>query len=405
MENSILIQNGIVIDGTGSAPYKASVLVGNGRIDAVFKEGLPPDLNPQQLVDAKGKYVLPGIIDCHVHVMIDAYRFTEQLSTPFSLNFYKAIDHCNRLLRAGITTARDAGGADFGVKKALEMGLIKGPELQISISILSTTGGHVDAWLPSGTQSHLLLPPYPGHPSGICDGPMEVRKRVREVLRSGADCIKVCSTGGVMGPNDHPEFTQFTVAELNIMVEEARMRKGKKVMAHAQGLEGIKNAIRAGVHSIEHGIFLDDEAIDLMLENNVFLVPTLLAVHSVIEGDYPTQVVDRAKAVFDTHRESIAKAHKAGVKIAMGTDSGVMGHGKNMEELRLMCEVGMSPMESIVASTKTAAECLGIVDRTGTLEIGKQADMLVLDANPLEKISSLGRDGNMAHILQKGTLI
>jgi imidazolonepropionase-like amidohydrolase len=189
------------------------------------------------------------------------------------------------------------------------------------------------------------------------------------------------------------------------MVEESAMRKGVKVMAHAQGLDGIKNAIRAGVNSIEHGVYLDNEAIDLMLEKGTFLVPTLLAVNSVIEGEYSKEVKDQAKEVQESHQKSIEKAYKAGVKIAMGTDSGIMEHGRNLEELLLMCNIGMSPMEAIMTATKIASECIETNLDTGTITTGKLADLLIVKENPLKKIKSLSNSNNLELIMQEGKII
>jgi imidazolonepropionase-like amidohydrolase len=311
---------------------------------------------------------------------------------PFSMNFYKAAHHMRRTLDAGITTVRDAGGTDLGVKQSIEQGLIAGPRMQISISVLGITGGHTDGWTASGTAID-LFPVYPGNPSGICDGVEEVRKKVREVLRAGAEVLKVCSTGGVLSPTDHPEFTQFSEEELRVIVEEGHFRRGVRVMAHAQGAEGIKNAVRAGIHSIEHGIYLDNEAIDLILEHGTFVVPTLLAPVAVVEigestGAMPEYGLRKAREVIETHGESIAKAYEAGVKIAMGTDAGVMPHGTNLRELGLMTQIGMSPMEVLVATTKTAAECLGWENNIGTLEAGKYADVIISKTNPLQNIRS-----------------
>jgi imidazolonepropionase-like amidohydrolase len=331
------------------------------------------------------------------------------VTTPFSYNFYKAVGFMRKTIEAGVTTIRDAAGADFGVKKAVEDGLILGPRMQISITALSITGGHGDGWTPSGMTLE-ISPSYPGNPDGICDGVDGVRKKVREVLRAGADIIKICSTGGVLSPTDHPEFTQFSPDELDVIVQEARYRRGVKVMAHAQGAEGIKNAVRAGIHSIEHGIFLDDEAIDLMLEHRTFLVPTLLAPVAVVEiaearGIMPEYGVRKAKETIEIHRDSIARAFQRGVTIAMGTDAGVMPHGTNLRELGLMCSIGMSPLEAIVATTKTAAECLGWDDRIGTIEEGKLADIILTRINPLENISALENPDNIVMVIKDGKIV
>lgn len=400
LNTNLLIKNATIIDGAGKEPFLSSVHVKGNKINKIGDFGSENQFD--KVIDATGLYLLPGMIDCHVHVMINKYNMMEHMNTPFSLNFYKSISNLKKLLHAGITTARDAGGADLGVKMALKNNMVSGPKLKISISPLSITGGHIDAWMPSGIQPYLLNPPYPGNPSGICDGVDEVRKRVREVLRSGADVIKICSTGGVMSPTDDPEYTQFSCEELRTVVQEGAMRKGVKVMAHAQGLQGIKNAIKSGVYSIEHGIYLDDEAIDLMLEKEVFLVPTFLAIHAILDGDYPENIQNEAKKVREIHQRSIEKAYKSGVKIAMGTDSGIMAHGRNLEELKLMCEVGISPMDAIIASTQTAARCLEVNEETGTISEGKLADLILIKENPIENIGSLSDLDNFNAIFQDG---
>ncbi|MCA9999573.1 MAG: amidohydrolase family protein, partial [Anaerolineales bacterium] len=231
-----LIHNGTVIDGNGRSPLKSgAVLIRDNKIEQVGRKSdirLPnSDIT---MIDAHGGFIMPGLIDSHVHFVFDGINFVEGMNTPYSLNYYKAIAPMRRTLEAGITSVRDAGGADLGMKQAVEQGIIAGPRMQISITVLSITGGHGDSWLPSGADMD-LFPATPGRPSGICDGVEEVRKKVREVLRAGADIIKVCSTGGVLSPTDHPEFTQFSPEELEVMVQEAAYRRGVKVMAHAQG--------------------------------------------------------------------------------------------------------------------------------------------------------------------------
>lgn len=405
----ILIHNGTLIDGTGRAPVpNGALLLEDNVIRAVGPAAAVPSPADAVRIDAQGGAILPGLIDTHVHLLFEGVNIPKMMGTPFSLNFYNAIRHMRRTLDAGITSVRDAGGADVGMKQAVEQGVILGPRMQISITVLTTTGGHGDGWTLSGNEFN-LFPSYPGNPDGRCDGVEEVRKKVREVLRAGAEVIKVCSTGGVLSPTDHPEFTQFCEEELRVMVEEAHFRRGIKVMAHAQGAEGIKNALRAGIHSIEHGIFLDDEAIDLMLEKGAFLVPTLLAPVAVLEigktGAMPDYGVRKAQEVVEIHSESIAKAHKAGVKIAMGTDAAVMPHGTNLRELGLMCNIGMTPMQAIVASTQTAAQCLGWQDRLGTLEAGKLADVIVTRTDPLQDIRSLENTDNIAVVIKDGKIV
>lgn len=406
-----LIHNGTVIIGDGrSLPQNSAILIRDNKIEQVGRKSeirLPN--SDVHMIDAAGGHILPGLIDTHIHFIFDGIDFNEAMNTPFSLNYYKAIAPMRRTLEAGITSVRDAGGADLGMKQAVERGLIAGPRMQISISVLTITGGHGDSWLPSGIDFG-LIPATPGRPGGLCDGVEEVRKKVREVLRAGADIIKVCSTGGVLSPTDHPEFTQFTQEELEVMVQEAAYRRGVKVMAHAQGAEGIKNAVRAGIHSIEHGIYVDDEAIELMLERGTFLVPTLLAPLAVLEageagGKMPEWGIRKSREVIEIHSENIGKAFKAGVKIAMGTDAGVMKHGTNLRELGLMCNVGLSPMDSIVATTKVAAECLGWEDKVGTLEAGKLADVIITSTDPLADIRSLEDVNNIRLVMKDGRIV
>ncbi|SEO12207.1 Imidazolonepropionase [Terribacillus saccharophilus] len=402
-----LIRNGVVIDGTGNVIEDAVIAIKGDRIAAIGPASDFIGIDAKEVIDAQGGYILPGLIDTHVHMMMEIKDVRESLITPFSMRFYEALTYMKRTLDAGITTVRDAGYADLGVKQAIENGLISGPRMQISVNPLTITGGHGDNWMVSDMD--LTNKAYPGFPSGVCDGPEQVRQKVREMLRAGADIIKVHATGGVMSPTDHPEFTQFSMEELQIIVEEAAYRKGRKVMAHAQGAEGVKQAVRAGIHSIEHGIFLDDEAIELMLKHGTYLVPTLLAPVSVVEASeanesMPAYAVDKAKEVMEIHQQSVARAYEAGVKIAMGTDAGVMAHGTNLRELALMCDIGMSPMEAILASTKIAAECLGWEDRIGTIAEGKLADLVIVQENPLENIASLADTNNIKTVMQGGKL-
>ena len=405
-----LIRNGTLIDGTGAAPLTdAAVLVKDNRIQAVGKANSIrlPDAQTTE-IDAKGGFILPGMIDTHVHVMLEGVNIIRDMMTPFSMRFYNSVTYLKNTIEAGITSVRDAGGADAGTKQAVESGVILGPRLQISISVLTTTGGHGDGWMLSGMEYDLFMA-YPGFPECRVDGVDDCRRKVREVLRAGADVIKICSTGGVLSPTDHPEFTQFSPEELEVIVREASYRRGVKVMSHAQGAEGVKNAIRAGVHSIEHGIFLDDEAIELMLKHGTYLVPTLLAPLAVLEagekGGMPEYGVRKAREVVEIHSDSISRAHKAGVRIAMGTDAGVMPHGTNLRELGLMNKIGMNPMKTIVSTTKTAAECMGWGDQVGTIEAGKLADIILVKTDPLKDICSLENVNNIPLVMKDGRIV
>jgi imidazolonepropionase-like amidohydrolase len=405
-----LIRNGTLIDGRGGAPLPcAGVLIKDDHIQAV---GRASDLRLPKgsltRIDASGAFVLPGFIDAHVHLTLQGVNIARDMAMPFSLRFYNSVEHMRRTLEAGVTSVRDAGGADAGMKQAVEDGVVLGPRIQISITPLSITGGHGDSWMRSGNEFH-LFPTHPGLPDGRCDGLDGVRLKVREVLRAGAEVIKICATGGVVSPTDHPAFTQFSPEELEVIVREAAYRGGTRVMAHAQGTEGIKNAVRAGIHSIEHGIYLDDEGIELMLERGTFLVPTIIAPLAVLESGQekgmPEYAIRKTREVIEAHSHSISRAHRAGLKIAMGTDAGILPHGQNLRELGLMVEIGMTPMEAIVATTRTAAECLGWHDRVGTVEAGKLADIVITRADPLQDIRSLEEADNILLVMKDGKVI
>jgi imidazolonepropionase-like amidohydrolase len=265
--------------------------------------------------------------------------------------------------------------------------------MQISISILSQTGGHADGWMVNGCQMPLELR-HPGAPPGVVDGPEAMRVRVREVLRAGADGIKVCTSGGVLSPRDDPRHGHYRDAELAVVAEEVAA-VGKGWMAHAQATDGIKAAVRNGVRSIEHGIYLDDEAIAMMLDRGTWLVPTLVAPHGVLDArdagiPVPEAFITKTELVMEAHAESVRRAAAAGVKIAMGTDSGVCPHGQNLRELALMRDCGMTPMAVLEATTRVAAELLGVADDRGTLEPGKRADLVVVagDALALDDLGS-----------------
>ena len=394
----MIIKNINLIDGTGKDIQRCVDI----KIENHVISEIGTHLNGENIIEGNGQYLLPGMIDSHVHVMLEMEPLERRLATPFSYNFYKAIDHLKRTVDAGVTTVRDALGADLGLKEAVNDGLILGPRLQISVNALTITGGHGDSYTKSGIQLPILQDGYPGLPSGICDGVNEVRKKAREMLRAGADVLKVHATGGVTSATDHPDYTQFSLEELKVIVEEAQFRNNRKVMAHAQGLQGVKQCIEAGIHSIEHGIYLDDEAVQLMKEKEMYLVPTLLAPLSVIEFaeelGMSENSIKKSKQVMQDHIDSFKKAHQAGVKIAMGTDAGVFKHGTNLRELELMVEHGMTEMEAIVSSTKTAAECLGYDEDLGTIEVGKKADFILLDQNPLEDIKVL-KDPNKIKVV------
>lgn len=394
MQSFTVFQNAHVFDGEKFLPEPADVVFDGDRIAEVgVLAGSAEKYRGAAVVDCSGKTLLPGLIDLHIHAMFSNPGSIQSFVEPFSLQFYESVRNLEATLRAGITSARDAGGADLGAKTAVDTGLIRGPRLRTAISIMSQTGGHGDFWHPSGV-SNPGMGPHPGRPSGIADGVEEVRKVTRTLLRAGADQIKICSTGGVLSPTDDPKHSQFTPAEIAVIVEEAELQ-GKYVMAHAQGTAGITNALRAGVRTIEHGIYLDDDAIQLFLDRNAYLVPTLAAPQAVIRkaalgnSGLSAQVIDKAHRVADIHRQSVARAVEAGVKIGMGTDSGVGVHGENLEELALLADVGMSLEQVLTASTSTAGELITPEHSVGRLAAGYTADAVLLEGR-LDSAEQLG---------------
>ncbi len=400
------ITNATLIDGTGADPVaNATVLADGERITAVGADvSIPPDA---EVIDAGGRTLMPGLIDCHVHLWGRVTHLQERLLTPPTLNAFYAMRNAQRTLDAGVTTVRDASGSPLGLKMAIERGLIPGPRMRIAVRMLSQTGGHGDGTMPSGANPGSTPDEAPEWPNTVVNGPDEVRVAVRKLLRAGADFIKLSSTGGVLSPADEPGHTQFTPEEIAVMVYEAKAQ-GKTCMAHAQGTQGILNAVLAGVESIEHGIYVDDQCIDEMKKRGTYLVPTLVAPVWVLRhaermpGSILPQSVRKTKEVMENHKRNIGIAARAGVKIAMGTDSGVGHHGSNAEELQLMCEAGLTPMQAIVASTKTASECVHMANDVGTVEAGKYADLLLVDGDPLSDITVLQDKARLSLIMQGG---
>jgi imidazolonepropionase-like amidohydrolase len=376
------MHGGRIFDGTGSPAANGDLLIEDGRI-----RDIGTDLDGDEQVDVTGMTLLPGLFDCHVHVTSSGPDLLRRLQRPFSYQFYEAARNLAATMDCGITTVRDAGGADLGIQRAVDDGLIDGPRLRIAVTVLSQTAGHGDHWLPSGASTNVQVP-HPGRPAGIVDGPEEMRKKVREIVRAGANVIKVCTSGGVLSPGDSPQHAHFRADELAALMVEANAA-GLPVMAHAQATDGIKNAVRAGIRSIEHGIYLDDEAIDMMLKAGTWLVPTLVAPVAVLEAvkngaQLTDSVAAKAQEVIEVHQASFAAAVAAGVKIAMGTDSGVGPHGSNLDELSLMAAGGMSPEDVLVATTSSAAELLGLAEQAGSLSPGKRADVVVVDGDPFD---------------------
>jgi len=341
--------------------------------------------------------VLPGLIDCHVHLCLggDADVLRAIREEDPALTLLKATRAARTTLESGFTTVRDLGFRDhsiFSLRQAIQDGLLPGPRILAAGLVVCMTGGHAR---------------FIGREA---DGPVEVVAAVREQLARGAEVIKFIASGGVLTPGTSPESAQMTPEELGAGMAEAR-RAGRRVAAHAHGAEGMKNAIRAGAHSIEHATLMDDEAAALMREQGVFMVPTLSAIARTadcgLNCGIPETTVHKARTMRARHEASFKKAHRSGIPIALGTDAGTPfnHHGENAQELDRMVALGMSPMEAIVAATASAARLLGIEHLVGTIEVGKQADLLIVDGNPLKKISLLRDRDRIVGVIQAGRFV
>ena len=378
----IVFTGGSVFDGTGADPELADLVVEDGKIVEVGN-GLDGDSS----VDVSGKTVLPGFIDCHVHLGLPSIDFRRFFEQPFALRYFEMAHSLAVTLDSGITGVRDAGGASLGVKAAVDQGLVRGPRMMLSLVMLSQTGGHGDGWLPSGLDENLFFGD-PGLPANIVDGADEMRRKVRELVRGGAGCIKVATSGGVLSPNDDPRHAHFGGEELEVLVAEATAA-GIHVMAHAQATNGIRNAVEAGIRSIEHGIYLDEATIGRMIERGTWLVPTLLAPQGVVRAaergvPIPEASLAKAKDVIEAHRASVGMAIAAGVPIAFGTDCPVSPHGTNLDEFAEMAALGMSPAQVLVAATSGAAHLLGWNSNVGRLAPGFEADLVVVAGDPFD---------------------
>ena len=398
VSEELYVRAGTLIDGTGSAPRRNMGIVIRGeRIESVapWRDLRPPAT--AEVVDLSGATVLPGLIDCHVHLtmmLTRGWEFEPVKATPADAAIAGTVN-ARRTLQAGFTTVRnlhDRGGESVSLRQAIDRGLVPGPRMLTARQMLSITGGHGD-W-GNGFRPELRLAGVEPIDNGVCDAPDACRAAVRHQVKYGADVIKISATGGVLSPGDEIGARQFNDDELRALVAEAHTL-GRKVAAHAHGTAGIKAAVRAGVDSIEHGSILDDEAIRLMKEHGTFLVPTLMAGETVEArakaGSLPEFAVEKALAVRPRLRESFGRAVRAGGRAAFGTDSAVSTHGENAHEFELMVGAGMAPLDAIAAATRDAAELLGRASDLGTLESGKLADLVAVPGDPVQDIAVLRR--------------
>ena len=406
----IVLKGARLIDGTGAVPVGgATIVIKGNRIDAVTtrNEGdFPAD---SEIVDATGMTVLPGLIDCHDHMANHRYDLAHRwrLDEPQSTRHLRTAAVLKQTLAAGYTTVRDAAGLDVGFKRAIEEGLISGPRLVLSMAIISPYGGIGDAVSPSGLplDDCCCIPGDPLLPESVCNGPAELRQVVRKMVRAGADVIKTATTGGASSrPGHGPRDAAFNLDEMQALVDEAQALD-RRVMCHALGGRGLDIAIAAGVNSIEHGSYLDEDPrhLERMAERNIFFVPTLLVYEYHRKSPQP-HVRERALALLEHHVASIRRALALGVKVVAGTDAGGHGHPANAGELECLVKSGMTPMQAVQSATGWAAECLGQEADLGTVEAGKLADLIVVAGDPLADIALLRDPERIALVIKDGAV-
>jgi imidazolonepropionase-like amidohydrolase len=384
---------------SGSLVQPGSVVVADGRISS--------NAAPQgsTVIDLGDATLLPGFIDAHTHL---SYEFDPDyegaqlraLQRTVAEQAIRATENARKTLMAGFTTVRDLGSGDFldvGLRNAIDAGVVPGPRMLVAVNAIGSTGGHCDsgAGFRFGALNHETTPA-----DGVINTPDEARHAVRFNIKYGADVIKTCASGGVLSPTDDVDVPQLTQAELNALVEEAHTLR-RKAAAHSHGAEAAKRAIRAGIDSIEHGTFLDDEALRMMQERGVFLVPTLTTRIGLTDSKFPPRVRAKADAAVKQQDVMVRRAVGLGVKIALGTDAAVFPHGRNALEFSFMAADGLTPAQALQAGTSRAAELLGLSDKVGDLKPGLVADVIAVRGNPLTDISATQ---NVIFVMRNGVV-
>ncbi|WP_157752770.1 MULTISPECIES: amidohydrolase family protein [Chitinophaga] len=390
-----ILHCGTLIDAVSKVPRKNMSVIVTGNTITAVQSGYTAAQPGDKVINLQQQTVTPGWMDMHVHLESETNK--QAYAEKFTLNpadyAFQGAVFAERTLMAGFTTVRDLGGSgvNISLRNAINKGMMKGPRVFTAGKAIATTGGHADPT--NGYRRDLMGDPGPE--AGVANGPDECRKAVRQAYKNGSDLIKITATGGVLSVAKDGSSPQFTDEELEAIISTAK-DYNMRVAAHAHGAEGIKRAIKAGVNSIEHGSYMDDEGIALAKKRGTWYVPTLTAGRSVadsakIPSYYPEIVRPKAEAIGPKIQGTFAKAYKAGVKIAFGTDAGVYMHGRNWLEFTYMVEGGMPAMEAIRAATIYAADLLGMKDKLGSIEPGKLADIVAVEGNPLDNIQNMGK--------------
>ena len=403
LNGDVLIHAGNLIDvETGKIESRKSIVIKNSRITSVY-DGYINKSDFQEYFDLKDSYVLPGLMDAHVHLAQEYVPKAERdLKVEPEFNAIFAAANAIKTLNAGFTTVRnvgDGGMETISLRNAINKGIVPGPRILTSGKTIATTGGHGDPT--NGLPTDLYDPPTPEE--GVVDSFEDIKKAVRQRYKDGTDGIKITVTGGVLSLAKSGDNPQFTQEEANAVVQAAK-DYGFWVAVHAHGAEGMKRAIKAGVDSIEHGTYMDDEAMDLMIENGTYLVPTIsagefVADKSKVDGFFPDIIRPKAAAVGPQIGGTFGKAYRRGVKIAFGTDVGVQAHGTNWKEFVYMKQYGMPEMKTIMSATIEAAKLLRIDDTLGSIEVGKIADIIAVSGDPIKDITSME---NVVFVMKEG---
>ncbi len=406
MNNCIL--KGRIIDGNGGIPIeKGIVIVENGIITAVGNESeFQLDENIPVLETDDGS-IMPGFIDCHTHLASIGMMPEKLFLKPKYDSLLEAVADAKKLLEAGFTSSREMSEFGPALKRAINNGFIPGPKLFVSGKLISSTSGHGDV-------CSLIDLDYVQKQNTIAylaDGVQECLKGVRMQFREGADFIKTCSTGGVMSNSDEPDTSEFSFEELSVMVQEAE-RHNTYVASHSQGTQGILKALKAGIKSIEHGIFLNEECVELMVKNDVTYCPTISILKSIVDNpnDVPEYAYRKGLIAIQSHQKSVQLAKKAGVRIVLGSDflggdSLATAFGGQGIEFVNLVNYGLSPMEAIVAGTKNGARLLKKSKEIGTIEVGKKADIVMVKGNPLKDIKILANAERIKFVIQDGEIV